>query len=125
MHKWERLNPDDEVDVTADMTALTLDTIALCGFDYRFNSFYRDTQHPFVDAMVRRAGGEPGHGAVTADPEQAAAQARGSCAEDYRFMDAMVQKIIDERRQSGNAQDQRRSARAACSPASTSRPGRS
>ena len=53
MDKWERLNPGDDVDVPADMTRLTLDTIALCGFGYRFNSFYRDTPHPFVEAMVR------------------------------------------------------------------------
>src|SRR5207249_10580387 len=50
--KWERLNPDEEIDVTSDMTRLTLDTIGLCGFDYRFNSFYRDTLHPFVQAMM-------------------------------------------------------------------------
>src|SRR5437762_10564773 len=53
MQKWERLNPDDTVDVPGDMTRLTLDTIALCGFNYRFNSFYRDTPHPFVVAMLR------------------------------------------------------------------------
>ncbi len=35
------------------MTRLTLDTIALCGFGYRFNSFYAEQMHPFVDAMVR------------------------------------------------------------------------
>ncbi|HEY0383219.1 MAG TPA: cytochrome P450 [Candidatus Elarobacter sp.] len=52
MLKWERLNPDDEVDVVHDMTALTLDTIGICGFGYRFNSFYREDNHPFVDAMV-------------------------------------------------------------------------
>jgi cytochrome P450 len=52
MLKWERRNADDTVDVPADMTRLTLDTIALCGFDYRFNSFYRDTPHPFVLAML-------------------------------------------------------------------------
>ena len=46
MQKWERLNPGEPVDVTADMTRLTLDTIALCGFGYRFNSFYRDTCIP-------------------------------------------------------------------------------
>ena len=50
--KWERLNPDEPIDVTADMTRLTLDTIALCGFSYRFNSFYRETEHPFVKAMM-------------------------------------------------------------------------
>ena len=59
MQKWERLNPGEPVDVTADMTRLTLDTIALCGFGYRFNSFYRDTQHPFVERHDGRAAGEP------------------------------------------------------------------
>src|SRR5437016_10473277 len=51
--KWERLNADDEIDVVHDMTALTLDTIGLCGFDYRFNSFYREDYHPFVESLVR------------------------------------------------------------------------
>src|SRR4029453_1034116 len=53
IEKWARLNPGETVDVPADMTRLTLDTIALCGFGYRFNSFYRDTPHPFVEAMMR------------------------------------------------------------------------
>jgi cytochrome P450/NADPH-cytochrome P450 reductase len=51
--KWERLNGDEEIDVVHDMTALTLDTIGLCGFDYRFNSFYRQDYHPFVASLVR------------------------------------------------------------------------
>lgn len=40
------------IDVAAEMTKLTLDTIALCGFSYRFDSFQRQDQHPFVDAMM-------------------------------------------------------------------------
>lgn len=56
MFKWSRLNGDDEIDVVNDMTRLTLDTIGLCGFDYRFNSFYRENMHPFVDAMVEGLG---------------------------------------------------------------------
>ncbi|MFO1115446.1 MAG: cytochrome P450 [Beijerinckiaceae bacterium] len=51
--KWARLNSDEEIDVVHDMTALTLDTIGLCGFDYRFNSFYRRDYNPFVEALVR------------------------------------------------------------------------
>src|SRR6202453_763738 len=51
--KWERLNSDEDIDVVHDMTALTLDTIGLCGFGYRFNSFYRRPYHPFVGALVR------------------------------------------------------------------------
>lgn len=53
IQKWARLNPADEIDVPEDMTRLTLDTIGLCGFNYRFNSFYRETTHPFVTSMVR------------------------------------------------------------------------
>lgn len=51
--KWERLNDDDEIDVVRDMTGLALDTIGVCGFDYRFNSFYRQDFHPFIDALTR------------------------------------------------------------------------
>ena len=61
--KWERLNPDEEVDVPADMTRLTLDTIALCGFGYRFNSFYRDDPAP-----VRRRDGAHARGVPAARP---------------------------------------------------------
>ena len=53
MLKWERLNDGDEVDVVRDMTGLALDTIGLCGFGYRFNSFYRERFHPFIDALTR------------------------------------------------------------------------
>lgn len=50
--RWERFGPDAVIDVADNMTRLTLDTIALCAFDYRFNSFYQDQMHPFVAAMV-------------------------------------------------------------------------
>jgi len=51
--KWERLNADDQIDVVHDMTAVALDTIGICGFDYRFNSFYRRDYHPFIDSLTR------------------------------------------------------------------------
>ena len=80
--KWERLNADDEVDVVHDMTALALDTIGICGFDYRFNSFYRRDYHP----VHRRADPHAGdlHGAARpavreGDPDQAAEPAEGRC----------------------------------------------
>ena len=41
------------VDVTADMTRLTLETIGRAGFGYRFGSFDRDRPHPFVGSMTR------------------------------------------------------------------------
>ena len=51
--KWARLNPGESVSVSDEMTGLTLDTIGLCGFGYRFNSFYRERAHPFIRAMSR------------------------------------------------------------------------
>ena len=52
MLKWSRTRDDEAVDIPGDCTRLTLDTIALCSFSYRFNSFYSEKLHPFVDAMV-------------------------------------------------------------------------
>ncbi|WP_213958141.1 cytochrome P450 [Variovorax sp. dw_954] len=49
--KWERFGPSGVIDVTDNMTRLALDTIALCAFDVRFNSFYQNEMHPFVAAM--------------------------------------------------------------------------
>jgi cytochrome P450/NADPH-cytochrome P450 reductase len=95
--KWERLNPDEEIDVVQDMTALTLDTIGLCGFDYRFNSFYRRDYHPFVDALVRSletimmTRGIPLEGLWMQ-------KRRKTLAEDVIFMNRMVDEIIAERR---------------------------
>lgn len=48
-----RASDEQWLDVSADMTRLTLDTIALCGFGQRLDSFTREQMHPFVQAMVR------------------------------------------------------------------------
>ncbi|KAF2019092.1 cytochrome P450 [Aaosphaeria arxii CBS 175.79] len=49
--KWARHGPNHVIQVTDDFTRLTLDTIALCAMDYRFNSYYSESIHPFVEAM--------------------------------------------------------------------------
>lgn len=49
--KWARYGKDSPITVTDDFTKLTLDTIALCSMDFRFNSYYKDGVHPFVEAM--------------------------------------------------------------------------
>jgi cytochrome P450/NADPH-cytochrome P450 reductase len=48
---WARKGPENKILATEDFTRLTLDTIALCTMSYRFNSFYSDGMHPFVQAM--------------------------------------------------------------------------
>jgi len=100
--KWERLNADDEIDVVHDMTALTLDTIGLCGFDYRFNSFYRRDYHPFVESLVRSletimmTRGLPLENLWMKKRRQ-------TLAEDVAFMNSMVDEIIAERRKAAEA----------------------
>jgi cytochrome P450 len=42
-----------QVDVTADMTRLALESIGRAGFGYRFGSFDRRRPHPFISAMNR------------------------------------------------------------------------
>ncbi len=100
--KWERLNADEEIDVVHDMTALTLDTIGLCGFDYRFNSFYRRDYHPFVESLVRSLEtimmirGLPLENLWMQ-------KRRRDLAADVAFMNKMVDEIVAERRQNTDA----------------------
>ncbi|KAK3319439.1 putative bifunctional P-450:NADPH-P450 reductase [Apodospora peruviana] len=49
--KWARHGPDTPIIATEDFTRLTLDTLALCSMNFRFNSYYHDELHPFVAAM--------------------------------------------------------------------------
>jgi cytochrome P450/NADPH-cytochrome P450 reductase len=50
--KWARHGPNHQIKVTDDFTRLTLDTIALCAMDYRFNSYYSESMHPMIQAMA-------------------------------------------------------------------------
>src|SRR3954452_2412739 len=99
--KWERLNADEEIDVVHDMTALTLDTIASCGFDYRFNSFYRRDYHPFVESLVRSLEtimmirGLPLENLWMQ-------KRRRDLAGDVAFMNRMVDEIVAERRKNAD-----------------------
>lgn len=92
---------DNEVDVPDEMTRLTLDTIGLCGFSVRFNSFHSKEMHPFVQAMMENLNGQQ---AIAARPQAISKlmigeKRRMRAAQD--LMKKTVQDIIDERRQSG------------------------
>lgn len=110
--KWERMNAEEEIDVVHDMTALTLDTIGLCGFDYRFNSFYRRDYHPFVESLVRSletimmTRGLPLEGLWMQ-------KRRKTLTEDVGFMNKMVDEIIAERRGNTAASDDKKDMLAA------------
>lgn len=98
MEKWSRLNADEEIDVPADMTRLTLDTIGLCGFDYRLNSFYRESAHPFVQSMSRALGESMMRLQRLPFANQLLINKRRQFQADIEYMNAMVDTIIKERK---------------------------
>jgi cytochrome P450 / NADPH-cytochrome P450 reductase len=103
VEKWERLNPDEEIDVPAEMTRLTLDTIGLCGFDYRFNSFYREEPHPFVASMVRCLDLAMQQQTRLSLGHRLRVREHRQFHEDTTYMNSLVDKIIAERR--GSAEE--------------------
>lgn len=100
--KWERQGPEQRIDVVDNTTRLTLDTIALCGFDYRFNSFYERDMHPFVGAMV---GALEESGARTRRlPLQTRLMlmTKRRYDEDVRLMHQIADQLIAERKKHGD-----------------------
>lgn len=98
--KWRGQGPDADIAVADDMTRLTLDTIALCGFGFDFGSFNDARLHPFIEAMVRSLGEALGR--ITRLPVQTALM-RGTqrqFAADNHFMNELVDRVIAQRRQS-------------------------
>jgi len=102
LDKWQRLNAGDEVNVVDDMTRLTFDTIGLCGFNYRFNSFYREDSHPFVTALLqalteslRQLSRLPGQARLMPGT-------RRQYAADIAYMNTMVDTIIQDRKSGGH-----------------------
>ncbi|MDX8047077.1 bifunctional cytochrome P450/NADPH--P450 reductase [Gracilibacillus sp. S3-1-1] len=105
VQKWARLNPNEEVDVPEDMTRLTLDTIGLCGFNYRFNSYYRETPHPFITSMVR-ALDEAMHQLQRLDiQDKLMVRTKRQFHHDIQTMFSLVDNIIAERRANGNQEE--------------------
>lgn len=99
--KWDRTG-DQPVDVAADMTRLTFDTIGLCGFGHDFDSFSRDEPHPFIAAMTRalaftQAAAESIPGAEVFKRRQAR-----QFDEDVLLMNDLVDEVITQRRASGD-----------------------
>ncbi len=98
--KWGRLNADEEIDVVREMTNLTVDTIGLCGFGYRFNSFYHDAEHPFVSAMANALGTSMDE--LSDMPMEKLVQKKRArqFQTDVRTMNEIVDRIIKDRRAS-------------------------
>lgn len=98
VHKWKRVGTVTDIAVTDDMTRLTLDTIARCGFGYEFNSFDNPSLHPFIEAMVRSL--TEALGRVTRLPIQTSLRrdAQRQFDTDNQYLHQLVDDVIAQRR---------------------------
>ncbi|KAK7899657.1 hypothetical protein LTR67_003402 [Exophiala xenobiotica] len=96
--KWARVGPDEKINVTDDYTRLTLDSIALCAMGKRFNSFYSESMHPFVNAMVgflQESGRRPTRTRLESLFNRAAER---QFQEDIATMKTVADEVIEQRR---------------------------
>jgi cytochrome P450 / NADPH-cytochrome P450 reductase len=98
IQKWARLNSDEMIDVPEDMTRLTLDTIGLCGFNYRFNSFYREQSHPFITSMGRALNEAMNQSNRLGIQDKLMIKSKRQFNENIDTMVSLVDRIIEERK---------------------------
>ena len=89
------------VDVAADMTRLTLETIGLAGFGYRFGSFERAEPHPFVTAMIRALRYAQLQNVKLPFVRRAFAGTAEQNQADIATMTGLVDEVIEARRKEG------------------------
>ncbi|WP_420491356.1 cytochrome P450 [Neobacillus drentensis] len=100
VQKWSRLNSDESINVPEDMTRLTLDTIGLCGFNYRFNSFYREKPHRFIKSMGRALDEAMNQSNRLGIQDKLMIKKKRQFNLDIDYMFSLVDRIIDERKNS-------------------------
>ena len=96
--KWARKGPEYRIQASEDFTRLTLDTIALCSMDYRFNSFYSDEMHPFLQAMTRTLGAGNAPSSVFGIIHRLTVGKDRGLAEDQAFMQKVANELVQHRR---------------------------
>ncbi|MFF0623919.1 cytochrome P450 [Streptomyces sp. NPDC004296] len=101
---WDRRMAEGRpIEVADDMTRMTLDTIGLAGFGFDFESFSRDTPHPFVEAMVRCLEWSMTKFARRPGTDHAAADAAFRTDADY--LASVVDEVIAARTAGGELHD--------------------
>ena len=98
---WEGL--DHPVDVSADMTKLTMETISRAAFSHDFGSFSRTEPHPFIPAMIAALKAGQRKGSLSAMPGAAIMGKRidKRNAHHLEYVDSLIDGIIAERRADG------------------------
>ncbi|GGY00769.1 cytochrome P450 [Streptomyces hiroshimensis] len=99
---WDAyLAQDKPVDVSADMTRMTLDTIGLAGFGYDFQSFDRAEPHPFVQALVRAL--SHSQAALGRTPGEDTTEEDRAFRADTAYLAQVVDEVIAGRRAAGES----------------------
>jgi cytochrome P450 len=95
------------VDVSADMTKLTLETISRAAFSRDFGSFTRKDPHPFVPAMVASLRAGQRKGVLNAMPGSGLLARRldRRNAQHQSYVDSLIDDIIAARRQGDDLDD--------------------
>jgi unspecific monooxygenase len=95
------------VDVSADMTKLTLETISRAAFSRDFGSLTRQDRHPFVPAMVAALRAGQRKGVLNAMPGSGLLARRidRRNAHHQQYVDSLIDDLIARRRQEGELDD--------------------
>lgn len=96
--RW-RARAGQAIDVSDDMTRLTLETITLCGFGVRFHTLQQDDLHPFLAAMVRVLDEAMGRLARLRFISRMRWRANQQFRDDIAYMHRLVDDLVRERRQ--------------------------
>ncbi|KAJ9314762.1 hypothetical protein DTO271D3_5008 [Paecilomyces variotii] len=96
--KWARQGPKTPIIVTDDFTRLTLDTIALCAMGTRFNSYYHEEMHPFVDAMLTLLTGSGRRARRPALINNLPTSENTQYWNDIEFLKKVAKELVDDRR---------------------------
>jgi cytochrome P450 len=101
--QWDCRAGNQTVDVSADTTRVTLETIGRCAAGYSFGVFASETMHPFVEHMVSGLKGADRVGVLRHSwlPKFIARRAERKVRRDGAFMHAVADEIIAKRREEG------------------------
>ena len=95
--KWESRAGED-VNVPDDMTRFTLDSIAIAGFGYRFNSFGKEQIDPFLESLATALIECMNKTTRMPIQQRFAGKSKARLAEAIATMNTLVDTVIAERR---------------------------
>lgn len=97
--KWARQGPQHRIQASEDFSRLTLDSIALCAMDFRFNSFYQEEMHPFVKAMNHALGAVNNSGQLSGLIARLLPSYKEEVKQSEDLMESTAQELVQYRRQ--------------------------